>query len=338
MAKKQNLKGWIRQRPDPRDQFFYPAARLLRSLPTVGDLTSGMGPLLNQDQLGACGPHSIAELISFDEGAEKLVVKTPSRLHIYWWTRFLMGTTDSDSGVDNRTMLKALSKYGQVPDESLWPYDESKYTEKPPVSVNTVGLHNRVTKYAAVTQSLTQMQGTIVSGHPFLFGFDVYSQMMSDEAAKTGIVTDPPSGATPEGGHDVSFVGFNASGKDLPGLKEGNKWPSGYWRFRNHWVNDDGTPWGDMGYGYISFGYSTGPNASDFWVINYVTANEKSFESADVGKLNWQVILAEIKAILGKYGPAAVPIIEALVAKLPLSPAQLAVIDALIQSVLGGGK
>lgn len=232
------------------------------------DLTSNMGVQLDQSPWGACGPNTVAELDQFDERVQGLPMKLTSRLHHYWWTRYLMGTTSTDSGVDNRSMLKAAAKYGLCSDESLWPYIDANFFQKPSAEANQAALANLIGDYAAVIQSLEQMKGCLANGRPFLFGFDVYDQIMSDEAAATGLVRDPAMFASPIGGHDVSLCGY--TDVEMPGIKPGNKWPAGTFRFRNHWMNSATEPWGDGGYGYISYAYTVGPHAGDFWVINSV--------------------------------------------------------------------
>ena len=116
------------------------------------------------------------------------------------------------------------------------------------------------------------MRSTIVAGHPFMFGFDVYQQMMSDQAATNGIVAMPPAGSTPIGGHDITFCGYNFTGQPLAGVMlAGNKWPAGYWKARNHWMNSPTQPWGDGGYAYVPAAYAINANlSSDFWAINAI--------------------------------------------------------------------
>lgn len=264
-----NLTGWRRQEKDPRDWQYVAPRRVVRALAPTVDLRAGLGPQLDQGQLGSCGPNTADELIEYDQRAEGLPVTSASRLFIYYVTRQIMGTVGQDSGVDNRSLLKALNQYGFAP-ESLWPYSDDPVTFKrqPPQSVYTAALANRITNYAAVAQQLDQMKGVHAGRFPFMFGFDVFPAMLGDAAAATGIVPDPGPSDSPEGGHDVTFCGY--TDVELPGVKPGNKWPAGTFCFRNHWLNADGTPWGDGGYGYISYAYATGPHASDFWVINAV--------------------------------------------------------------------
>lgn len=253
--------GWKRQPRDDRDFQFAPSRRLLASLPSSLDLAAGMGPQLDQGNLGSCGPNAADECIAFDQGAESLPVVGASRLFVYYCTRDLMNTISDDSGVDNRSMLKALNKWG-FPAESLMPYkdDATTFTHRPADSVYNAALVNRIINYAAVAQTPQTMKGTLASRLPFVFGFDVYPGMLSDQAARTGIVPLPAAHETPVGGHDVTFLGFDDA-KQM-------------YKFRNHWMNDDGRPWGDNGYGYLPYAYAhNAALAGDFWVINSVPSS-----------------------------------------------------------------
>ncbi|HZZ77182.1 MAG TPA: C1 family peptidase [Gemmataceae bacterium] len=250
--------GWKRQAKDDRDYQFHPARKLLRSLPQAADLSSGMGPQLDQGALGTCGPNSAAECIAYDQRAESLAVNGAARLFVYYTTRALMGTLNEDSGVDNRTMLKALNQSGFA-GEQLYPYsdDPRTFKLKPPQAVYDAAKPNRIINYAAVQQAEAVMKGTIASGLPFIFGFDVFNGMLSDAVAQTGIVPMPGPGETPVGGHDVTFVGYDDAKR--------------LYKFRNHWMNSPDVPWGDNGYGYMPYDYAHNPNlSSDFWVINAV--------------------------------------------------------------------
>ncbi len=256
--------GWVRQPFDPRDRYHFALPKKAGAIPSSDSLESGMGKLLNQGNLGSCGPNTLAECIAFDRKLQGLADPDISRLFAYYVTRFLMGTTNQDSGVDNRTMLKAANQFGNCL-ESQYPYadDPQTFTKKPPQGAYTAALPNVVTDYAAVIQNLDQMRGVIHSTRrPFIFGFNVFNQIESEQAATTGVLTDPGPGDTPIGGHDVTFLAFDDNGF--------GKIKGGAFKFRNHWANGDGTPWGDNGCGYISYKYATSPDASDFWVINAV--------------------------------------------------------------------
>ena len=58
-----------------------------------------------------------------------------------------------------------------------------------------------------------------------------------------------------------------------------------------------------------------------------------ALNAAALPKLNWPGLLSWAKLLIARFGPAAVPLIEGIVANLPLTPVQIAAIDC----ALGGG-
>jgi C1A family cysteine protease len=244
--------GWVPSRPDQRDFKFSPPRRVLEAMPPSGDLRGGMGPVLDQSRIGSCGPNSADSLVMFDQQKQGIPVGSYSRLLVYYFTRKMMGTVGQDSGVDNRTMLKALNQYGFCP-EALWPYDVSRFTESPPQAAQSAAKANAIQSYAAVPQDPTSMKGCLAAGLPFLFGFTVYESFESDETARTGVVPMPSRSERVLGGHDVCICGYDDATQRF--------------RFKNSW----GESWGDGGYGFFPYAYALDPGLSgDFWVINAV--------------------------------------------------------------------
>jgi C1A family cysteine protease len=95
------------------------------------------------------------------------------------------------------------------------------------------------------------LQGALVSGFPFVFGFSVYESWYSTEST----ILPLPGGAQDSqvGGHAVLAVGYDNQ--------------TSLFKFRNSW----GQSVGDNGYFYIPYAYITNPDyADDFWVINAV--------------------------------------------------------------------
>ncbi len=253
---KRRYDGWKKQQPDHRD-FLYRSVRPTGlPLPTSVDLrTSAMQrvpiePNLDQGDLGSCGPNSVALHLAMNQVAAKArTVVLPSRLFIYYCTRSLMGTVQEDSGVDNRTMLKALAKYGWCPEKDV-PYKISGFKKKPPTTAFTKAKSNIIRQYHAVPQTLRTMKECLADGRPFVFGFTVYESLESEEVARTGVVPMPLRDEAVLGGHDVLIVGYDDVRQCFI--------------FKNSW----GNLWGDQGDGTIPYAYATDPNlAGDFWTI-----------------------------------------------------------------------
>lgn len=250
--------GWKPQAPDRRDLRFLPPRKVLEALPPKVDLRDQMGPVLDQGQLGSCGPNSVASLIMFDQAEQGLPVRLISRLLTYWFTRELMGTLGDDSGVDNRTMLKALNQRGFTQEE-MWPYDISKFRTQPPQAAVSAAAGVKITNYAAVRQDLDVMRGTLAARRPFLYGWTVYESAEGPEATKTGRIPLPGPGERSVGGHDVVICGYDDASQDF--------------LIKNSWNG-----WGerDSGYGRMPYAYATDPNlSSDFWVINAIPGGQQ---------------------------------------------------------------
>lgn len=247
--------GWTRSSPDIRDELykFIPQRKTLLSLSDTKDLTPQMGPTLDQGNLGSCGPNSEASMIMLCQAVQGMLVDCPSRLFSYYATRLLMGTVAQDSGVDNRTMMKALNQYGFAPERS-WAYQVEHFTTKPDQSVFDAAASNKVTAYRSVDQNLDTMLACIDEGHPVLFGFTVYSSFESNAVTQTGMVPMPKRTEQVLGGHDVVLCGFDMR-KRLA-------------KFKNSWNG-----WGEngSGYGWLPFAYLTNPNlSSDFWMVDSI--------------------------------------------------------------------
>lgn len=248
--------GWRPSAPDHRDFFFAAKHAVMANLPAKVDLStpslaSPFEPAWDQGKLGTCGPHSAAENLVFDMLRYNFPLVMPSRLFIYYYTRKLMGTLQSDSGVDNRTMLKALAQYGWC-DEALCPYsdDPQTFLQQPSGVAQAAALQNKISQYLAVPQDLSQLKACLASGYPFILGFTVYESFESVATAQTGDTPIPKQQEAVLGGHDVLCVGF-----DDATLR---------FKFKNHWTPQ----WGKNGYGTLPYSYVTSPRlAGDFWTI-----------------------------------------------------------------------
>lgn len=257
--------GWRPSPPDFRDHLFSVPRSIQEALPPVIDLTSPevpapFTPVFQQGSLGSCGPQSaVADLIFAALRQQNLPsVPMPSRLFVYYCTRELMGTIDSDSGVDNRSLLKALARFGWC-DETLWPYSDRNtgaksdpFRKRPSDACYEQAATRKIVQYLSVPQTLTQMKGCLASGDPLIFGFTVYESMMSDGVEHTGIIPMPRPSEAAVGGHDVILCGYNDATRRF--------------KLRNSW----GREWGQSGHGEIPYEYATNPQmAGDFWTVRH---------------------------------------------------------------------
>ncbi len=247
--------GWVRDLPDTRDHLYAaPLMSLKRGLPPSVDLRPKCPPVYDQGQLGSCTANGIGAAIEFDQRKQGVKEFTPSRLFIYYNERVIEGSVSQDSGAQIRDGVKSVAKLG-APPETDWPYDISKFTEKPPTNAYRDALKDVVTSYSRVTHNLTNMQGCLADGYPFVFGFTVYESFESAKVAKTGIVPMPAPGEQVLGGHCVMAVGYDDKQR----------------RFivRNSW----GPKWGIAGYFLMPYEYLINPDlATDFWTLRSVSS------------------------------------------------------------------
>ena len=261
--------GWQPSPPDFRDHIYQVSKDIdVAALPPSVDLSQP--PVFDQGKLGSCGPHSAAADIIFAAKSQQHLteVPVPSLLFVYYNTRLLMGTVNSDSGVNNRSMLKALAKYGWC-DETLHPYNVGTFRNRPSLEAFTQAATRRIAKYESVPQDLLTMKAALAAGDTFIFGFTVYSSMETAAVARTGDVPMPKSGDRVKGGHDVLICGFSDDTQRF--------------KFKNSW----GAGWGNGGYGTIPYQYATHPQlAGDFWTITHSALPDPQPAPAPGGELD----------------------------------------------------
>jgi hypothetical protein len=195
--------GYIPDLPDHRDlQMTFPGEFLEKSLPPSVNLISLCPPIYDQGQLGSCTGNSIAGAIEFDRIKQGLSDFNPSRLFIYYNERVIEGTVGTDSGAMIRDGVKVVNKLG-APSETVWPYDISKFSEKPSTEAFEQGSQHPAVQYSRVPRSLAFLKACLASGFPFVFGFSVYESFMNQETARTGIVNLPGKEERLLGGHAV---------------------------------------------------------------------------------------------------------------------------------------
>jgi len=223
-------------------------------LPAVISLRDKMPTPLDQGQLGSCTSNAMANIFKYhlikdNVAGEKFV---PSRLFIYYNSRSLENTVNSDSGATIVDTCKAVNRFG-APAEHEFPYDITKYTVKANAKVYSDASHRKAVKYQVVQPNIEQIKGVLTQGLPVQIGFSVYESFESDEVAKTGIVPMPSQSEQNLGGHSVVVIGVN----DNTQLVE----------CENSW----GTELGQGGFFYLPYAYILDPNLTwELWAIDLV--------------------------------------------------------------------
>lgn len=239
---------WKPDKPDSRD-YAYGLSGVTQ--PTIVDLRQYCTPIENQGDLGSCTGQATAgaiELLNKRSGKQTDV----SRLFIYYYERLIEGTVNYDSGAYIRDGIKATYTYGS-PLEKLWPYDISKFRNKPNPAAVSDGATRKVTLYQRVADHAGCLDA-IASGYPVIIGFSVYSSFESNTVTKTGNMPFPNVKTEASlGGHAVLLVGYDKTRQ--------------VYIARNSW----GANWGDKGYFYMPFRVIQDTTmSSDFWIIKTV--------------------------------------------------------------------
>jgi C1A family cysteine protease len=245
--------GWVPDIPDQRDFLYAAPVENMAALPASVDLRPQCPTeVYDQGQLGSCTANAIAGALEFEQIKQTLPTFTPSRLFIYYNERTMEHSVGTDSGAQIRDGIKSVGQIG-APPEADWPYDITKFTEKPPTRAYSDAPLGKALQYQRVAQVPGQMKGCLASGYPFVFGFTVYESFESDQVAKTGLAPMPAAGEKVLGGHAVVAVGYDDHAQ----------------RFivRNSW----GPSWGLGGYFTLPYAYLTDSNLSDdFWTVRMV--------------------------------------------------------------------
>jgi C1A family cysteine protease len=237
-----------KDRPDSRDYVY--AVRGV-SNPAIVDLRPYCTPIENQLSLGSCTGQAVAGAIELLDNRDGKFVDV-SRLFIYYWERWLMGTINYDSGAYIRDGIKATNRWGACL-ESLWPYIVSKFRAQPSQPAILDGANRKVTRYERILD-IDGCFDALSRGFPVIVGFLVYSSFESRQTITRGIMTYPDVRRERLlGGHAVLLVGYDKTRQVFIA--------------RNSW----GAGWGDRGYFYMPFRVIQDPAMSfDFWTITGV--------------------------------------------------------------------
>lgn len=249
--------GWKPDVPDPRDTKLRSLAKHYTKLPNYVDLRENCKdiPIYDQGHLGSCTANGVAFVYQYSEVKQKTPTQfMPSRLFIYYNERDMEGQTGEDTGASIRDGIKSINKQG-VCDETLWPYDISKFAVKPSEECYNQAKGHHSLKYQRVNNfNAKDIEVCLNKGYPVVFGFIVYSSFESESTAKTGVVVMPKEGEKEVGGHCVVIVGYDRTKQQFI--------------VRNSW----GENWGDHGYCYFPYEYITDTKmCSDFWIVEKIS-------------------------------------------------------------------
>lgn len=207
------------------------------------DLRSHFPAPFDQGQLGSCTANALCSIVSYD-----IPNFMGSRLFLYYNERMIESHISEDTGALLSDGIKSLLEHG-VCSESDWPYDVSKFDQKPSDECYRKALDHQALNVKPLEKTMEEMKNALRNGYPFVVGIILFSSFQSYEVACTGMVPLPSMEETMLGGHAVTCVGFDDVKK--------------VWIMRNSW----GDHWGDKGYFYLPYYYLLSNLAQDLWCI-----------------------------------------------------------------------
>lgn len=255
--------GWKPSLPDHAD---LPAE--VEGLTVLGEVDprDSMPPVYDQGQLGSCTANAIAAAFQYDHilNNDYYGGEMPSRLFLYYMERLREGTITTDSGAFGRDGFKVLRGTGIAP-ESFWPYDISKFAEKPGEDAYEQARLRKIATYVhpglghgiTLIDRVEAFKRLLSNKQTIAFGFTVYSSFEDQSQWEDGVMPMPIHGESILGGHEVLLVGYL---KDHPecGL------------CRNSW----GSSWNGDGYFLMPWKYLADPTYSSDWRSIYREAGK----------------------------------------------------------------
>jgi len=237
-------------KPDERDYKFELHNAHLISTTDKFTLLNKVNIILDQGNLGSCVSNAFYQTINIISNNNIHL----SRLMHYYCGRSIQGLSSlNDSGLDVRGACNIIKQYGTT-NESLWPYEISKFNTLPPLNAFTNAQTYSSYTYSFVNQDIDSLTKCLyVTNAPIIFGIVIYSSFMTKQVTNSGIVPMPNKKTeTSQGRHCVVMIGYDNN--------------TNLFQCVNSWGNS----WGINGVFYIPYSYVTDPSlARDFVSLKF---------------------------------------------------------------------
>jgi hypothetical protein len=227
-------------------------------LPAVTqDLSSVFGiNAYDQGQLGSCVFNAWAFCVEYAEFKQNAPSPmTPSRLGMYYDGRTIDGTpTNEDAGSTLTTGHLVLAQKG-AGSEKYWPYDITKFDQKPPPAYYIAAAQQKGLQFWAVPHTLNDLKTALCMQYPVACGFNVHASFETVTVEETGVLPDPTASDPIIGGHAVVLVKLDDTKQEA--------------LFRNSYGDSWGcaNDCGKRGYFKVSYKYLLSSDWSDFWIV-----------------------------------------------------------------------
>jgi len=256
--------GCVKQEVDPRDRSYVPKFTHWTELKDI-DLRDGCKAARSQGYIGSCTAFAATALFDFIRRKNSSVNWLPSPLFTYYATRLAANLENQNSGATVKEALKSTVRDG-VCMERLWPYEQAKYTERPPEDAWTDAQKHQALEYLWIDDyDKNVWLNCLNDGYPFMFGMYLYNSFFDPLVNLMGGFIPEPDRENEKrvGGHCMMAVGYI---KDYNGKE--------YVIVQNSW----GPDWGDRGYCYLPVSYMMSNDTFDFWTIKLTEKCEEDAE------------------------------------------------------------
>lgn len=256
--------GCVKQEVDPRDRSYVPKFTHWTELKDI-DLRDGCKAARSQGYIGSCTAFAATALFDFIRRKNSAVNWLPSPLFTYYATRLAANLENQNSGATVKEALKSTVRDG-VCMERLWPYEQAKYTERPPEEAWTDAQKHQALEYLWIDDyDKNVWLNCLNDGYPFMFGMYLYNSFFDPLVNLMGGFIPEPDRENEKrvGGHCMMAVGYI---KDYNGKE--------YVIVQNSW----GPDWGDRGYCYLPVSYMMSNDTFDFWTIKLTEKCEEDAE------------------------------------------------------------
>jgi C1A family cysteine protease len=221
------------------------------------DNTSIMPSVKDQGNLGSCTANAICTCYESQMIKLENLYIPMSRLFLYYLEREREGTVDTDSGAQIKDGVTICNDTGLCL-ESMWEYDVSKFTEKPPSECYDDLQHHKAVKIERVKKSFDDIDQCLLDGHIIVMGFRVYESF--EKIKSDGLCPIPDVNKEKFlGGHAVAiFKKTTIGGKPKYGIR--NSWSSSWGNQGNFYVDPEFLTY--------TFGvFNNTPLCNDLWTI-----------------------------------------------------------------------
>jgi C1A family cysteine protease len=177
------------------------------------DLRITDSPIDDQGSLGSCSANAFVNvyenmlLNSMLLGSGETDFEDLSRLFLYYNSRILEESVESDSGViELKSTLDAAKEYG-ICTEELWPYQANTFSTAPSSEAYGDALQRRIPSYEFIANDDAMREVISLYSKPVLVGMYVFDDFML--ANKENFTIQLPNDTEFSlGGHAVAVVGY----------------------------------------------------------------------------------------------------------------------------------